>query len=145
MRLSPARSEWRWPATALLVEIAAIHISLVPQHLREAPYAGALFIALSAAALMTAALLALCDDRRVWLSASMLAGSAIVAYVASRWIGLPSLADDVGDWVNPLGIGAIVAEAITLALGFAVLFATKPRRRHASRNVPVTPLATGRA
>jgi len=57
MHLSYATSIWRWPAAAALSATAAIHMTLVPDHLREAPYAGALFIALSAAALATAIVL----------------------------------------------------------------------------------------
>ena len=146
MRFSKLHSDWRWPAAALLAEIAAVHISLVPQHLREAPYAGALFVALSAGALVTAAALLICDDRRVWQSAALLAGGAIVAYVASRSIGLPSLADDVGDWLNPLGGAAVLAETLTLVLSAAVLVGPWSGRDQASaRARPAAPLASGRA
>ncbi len=146
MSASKLRSDWRWPAAALLVEIAAIHISLVPQHLREAPYVGALFVALSVGALVTAAVLLICDDRRVWLSAALLAGGAIVAYIVSRSIGLPSLADDIGDWLNPLGGAAVLAETLTLVLSAAVLLGARSGRdQPPARARPAAPLATGRA
>jgi hypothetical protein len=41
---------WRWLTGLLLAAVAGIHITLVPDHLREAPYAGWLFLGLSAAA-----------------------------------------------------------------------------------------------
>jgi hypothetical protein len=146
VRASKLRSDWRWPGAALLVEIAAIHVSLVPQHLREAPYAGVLFAALGAGALVTAAALLICDDRRVWLSAALLVGGAIAGYIASRSIGLPSLADDVGDWLNPLGGAAVLAEVLTLVLSAAVLTGARSGRDQASaRARPAAPLATGRA
>jgi hypothetical protein len=129
---------------ALLAEIAAIHIALVPAHLREAPYAGALFIALSAASLALAALIVLRDRRPAWTAAGCLAASAIISYVLSRSVGLPMMGDDIGDWFNPLGVGAVCAEAIAVAISLLVLF--RPRAVTQAAGGPrVAPLATGNA
>jgi len=114
MHLSPATSLWRWPAAAALSATAAIHMTLVPEHLREAPYAGALFIALSAAALATAIVLSATDHELVWLAAVAISLGAVIAYFLSRSVGLPSLSDDIGDWTNPLGVAAVACEAVTL-------------------------------
>ena len=110
---------WRWPAAAGLSATAAIHMTLVPQHLHEAPYAGALFIALSAAALAVAMLLSAGDHDRVWLAALAISLGALVAYFLSRSVGLPSLSDDVGDWTNPLGLAAVACETLTLVCWIA--------------------------
>lgn len=101
---------WRWPAAVSLAAIAGIHIALVPAHLREAPYAGALFMALSLAALAIAILLLISSHQLVWVGAGALSLTAILAYVLSRSVGLPSLPDDVGDWLNPLGVAALLSE-----------------------------------
>ena len=38
----------------------------------------------------------------------------------SRSVGLPSLSDDIGDWLNPLGVIAVVCEtAVVLIAGYA--------------------------
>ena len=100
MHLSYASSIWRWPAAAALSATAAIHMTLVPDHLRDAPYAGALFIALSAAALAIAILLTATDLERVWLAAGAISLGALVAYFLSRSVGLPSMSDDIGDWAT---------------------------------------------
>jgi hypothetical protein len=144
MRSSALRSEWRWLAVALLAEIAAVHIALVPEHLREAPYAGALFIALSAASLALAAVIIVSDHPMGWLAAGGLAASAIVAYALSRSVGLPMMSDDIGDWVNPLGIGALCAEAIAVALSLFVLMRRHGVAQPACAPRP-SPLATGSA
>lgn len=144
MRSSALRSDWRWPAAALLAEIAAIHIALVPAHLREAPYAAGLFIALSAASLALAVRIVIRGDRPTWTAASGLAASAIFAYIISRSVGLPMMSDDIGGWLNPLGVGAVCAETITVAISMIALLhrsvvaqpAGAPRR---------SPLATGSA
>ena len=114
MHLKHATSIWRWPAAAALSATAAIHMTLVPEHLREAPYAGALFIALSVAALATAILLSATDHELVWLAGVTISLGALVAYFISRSVGLPSMSDDIGDWANPLGLAAVACETLTL-------------------------------
>src|SRR5581483_384911 len=92
---------WRWVTAGCLDVTAAVHLAIAPDHLHEAPYAGVLFIVLAAAAMANAALLLTTPDERVWTLAAALCGGALAAYLLSRSIGLPLLADDVGDWLNP--------------------------------------------
>ena len=126
MHLEHRSSVWRWPAAAALSATAAIHMTLVPDHLREAPYAAALFIALSAAALAIAILLSATDHELVWLAADAISLGAVAAYFLSRSVGLPSMSDDIGDWANPLGLAAVACEALTLAC-WTARSATLPR------------------
>ena len=126
MTASTSHSRWRWPAAAALSATAAIHADLVPAHLHEAPYAGVLFIALAAGALTTAIALLATGHRLAWLAAGALCGSALVAYALSRSLGLPSMSDDIGHWLDPLGVGAVVSEMLVVALAGAVL-AGQPR------------------
>lgn len=122
-------SLWRWPAAAALSATAAIHIALVPAHLREAPYAGALFIALAASAVLVAVLLLAAGDRPAWWAAAGLSAGALGAYAASRSIGLPSMSDDIGDWLNPLGVAAGAAELAVVVIAARMLArAAQPRR-----------------
>jgi hypothetical protein len=116
-------------AAILLTATAGIHITLVPEHLREAPYAGMLFIALSAAALTLAILLIVLSDLVVWTMSAALVLSALLAYIASRSIGLPALGDDVGDWLNPLGIAALAVEAAAVLQCATVLALRRGHRR----------------
>ncbi len=145
MRSPSLRHELRWLMAILLVEVAAVHIILVPAHLREALYAGCLFIALSAATLLLAGLILVRDQPLVWAAAGAVCTGAILAYVFSRSIGLPLMADDLGDWVNPLGVGAVLAEAI--AAGLAVLVLRRSRGADIQREPRsrVSPLAMGSA
>jgi hypothetical protein len=114
MHLSQSGSIWRWPAAAALSATAAIHMTLVPEHLHEAPYAGGLFIALSVAALAAAMLLSATDDERVWVGAGAISLGAVLAYFISRSVGLPSMSDDIGNWGNPLGLAAVACEMLVL-------------------------------
>lgn len=135
---------WRWLVIVALTTTAGIHITLVPQHLREAPYAGALFIALSASALTAALLLAMRDHQLAWLAAGTLSLAALVGYLASRSIGLPSLTDDIGDWLNPLGIVASLCETAVALISWHALSAWHPPCSFPSRMASITtrPTAT---
>lgn len=115
-RAPTRRWRWRWPAAAGLLLTAAVHIDIAPEHLREAPYAGVLFIALSAAALIGAVLVTSTDHPLVWSGAASLSLGALVAYFTSRSVGLPSLSDDIGDWLNPLGVAAVLSEIAVLLI-----------------------------
>jgi hypothetical protein len=127
MALHHSTPVWRWPTAACLSATAAIHMTLVPQHLREAPYAGALFIVLSATALAAAIVLMATDHELVWLGAGALSLAAILGYVLSRSAGLPSMSDDVGDWLNPLGVAAVACEATVAMICSGVLWGTHSR------------------
>jgi hypothetical protein len=101
--------------------IAAVHLSIAEDHLREATYIGVLFIVLSAACCIEAALLVRGDARAVWAAAGAVCALAIAAYVWSRSIGLPQIHDDIGRWTEPLGIVALAAEGLVVLLAAAAL------------------------
>lgn len=71
----------------MLAAVAAIHIALVPQHLREAPYAEAAVVALSVTALVLAAVLVIRESAAVWAPAAALSLCAIACYPTSRSVG----------------------------------------------------------
>jgi hypothetical protein len=120
---------WRWVAAAGLLVTAAVHVGIAPEHLREAPYAGALFIALSVAAVACAVVLTGTNHPLVWTAAAALSLAALLAYVSSRSVGLPALSDDVGDWLNPLGLAAVLAETAVALISWHVLGAARTYRR----------------
>jgi hypothetical protein len=136
---------WRWPAAACLAATAAVHIAIAPEHLREAPYAGVLFIALATAALTSAVLLLTTNHRLAWTGAAGLSLAAVVAYLMSRSVGLPSLADDIGDWLNPLGVVAVVSEtAVLLMFGYTQRGARRYRTVTATERLyTVVPASAG--
>ena len=111
---------WRWLAAVCLAVVAGVHIAIAPEHLHEAPYAGVLFLVLAAATLVAAGLVLTANHPLVWTGTAALSLSALVAYFMSRSVGLPSLSDDIGDWLNPLGVIAVVCEtAVVLIAGYA--------------------------
>ncbi|HET7386252.1 MAG TPA: hypothetical protein VFJ19_06245 [Nocardioidaceae bacterium] len=126
--MRPLRSAWRWPAIITILVAGAVHIPVTPMHLEEAPYIGWLFIVLTVACFVLAVGLAAFDTGAIWLASGVATALAVIAYVLSRTVGLPQIGDDVGNWLEPLGVAAIVTEALTAAIAVRVLMARKTTR-----------------
>ncbi len=127
--MSRLDSAFRWPAAALMIVTAAVHIPLIREHLEEAPYLGVLFIALSAACILLAAAVLTMDTPVTWSAVGLVSVLALAGFLASRTVGLPEVGDDVGNWSDPLGYPAMVAETLAAVLATVVL--TRSRRARA--------------
>ncbi len=125
----PLHSRGRHLAALALLVTAGVHLYLAPEHLREAPYIGVLFIALAVASLISAALLLLKDAPAAWWAAGLVNVLAVIAYVLSRSVGLPQIGDDIGNWTEPLGLIALGAEALTVVAALLALATTRAGRR----------------
>ena len=125
---TPLRSPWRWTGVFLLLVTSGTHVPLIPEHLEEAPYVGWLFIALSLVSVVLAVLLVRWDTAAVWAVSGAVTALAVVAFLVSRTVGLPELADDIGNWTEPLGYPAVLAEmSASLVAGLVLLH--RPRHR----------------
>jgi hypothetical protein len=108
---------FRWPTIVLLFVASMAHVPVVPEHLKEAPYMGVLFIGFILSSFVLAALLAARPSAPLYAAAAVLCAAAIVAYAATRLVSFPQLADDVGNWTEPLGLVSIASEAGVVVLG----------------------------
>lgn len=122
------RSPWRVVAAAAAIGEAAAHIPVTKEHLTEAPYIGVGFVLVTVAGFILAQLLLTADTRAVWLATAAVSALALAAFMLSRTVGLPEIQDDIGNWSDPLGIVAIVSEAVMLATAIAHL--SSRRRRY---------------
>jgi hypothetical protein len=107
-------SPCRWLLIPALLAAAVAHLPVIPEHLAEAPYMGALFVLLSAACVVIAATLISFDSALVYALAVVTCALAIAGYLATRMVAFPMLSDDVGNWTEPLGLVSISAEFIAL-------------------------------
>ena len=129
---TPLASPLRWVAIVMLLGTAGTHVPLIPMHLEEAPYVGVLFIALSVASVVLAVLLIRWDTPLVWYASGAMTLLALVAFFASRTVGLPQIGDDIGNWTEPLGYPAVAVEALVTAAAAIVLANRHCRRAETS-------------
>lgn len=130
---TPLGSPLRWFAAAMMFVAAAVHVPLVPEHLEEAAYVGVLFIALAVVGAVLTVLLMVHDSRPVWTVSGVVGLLSVVAFVASRTVGLPQITDDIGNWTEPLGYPALASEAlVTIVAALALRHTHHPLTRRSS-------------
>ncbi len=132
-RRGPARQDvvQRALGAAGLVAIALIHAADAPSKYAaaDARYIFWLYAALILGCAVDVGLLVLRNTRLMWAFAALLAAVPFVSYVISRSVGLPRATDDIGNWLEPLGVASLVVEALLFA--FAIVQARRARRaRH---------------
>ena len=121
----PLRSSLRWGVAIAAIIAADAHIPIIPDHLHEAPYMGTLFVLLTVTCVGLAAVVLVHDVPLVYVAAVTVCGLAILGYAATRTVAFPQLADDVGNWLEPLGIVALCSEATVIGLSLAALRRTR--------------------
>jgi hypothetical protein len=107
-------SDWRWVLAAAALISAAAHVPVIGPHLREAPYMGALFVVLTVACTLLAGAAVAHDSTAVYVLSMLTCGLAVLGYAATRLVAFPELGDDVGNWLEPLGIVSVLAESISV-------------------------------
>jgi hypothetical protein len=75
------------------------------------------------------------DTPAVWMVTAVMTLLAVLAFLASRTVGLPLIGDDIGNWTEPLGLPAVAAEFLAFLTAAAVLRpdAATQRRTHTIR------------
>ncbi|MGN6741956.1 MAG: hypothetical protein ACTHJL_01480 [Amnibacterium sp.] len=120
-----APSIWRDPLLAALTVTAVAHVPVTPGHLAEAPYVGVLFLLLEVACVGLVVLILRAEVRWRFLGAALLGLGAIAALLVSRTVGLPLMADDIGNWSDPLATISLVAESVLVVAGLGGAFAPR--------------------
>jgi hypothetical protein len=131
-RLSPLR----WILAAAAVVAAAAHIPVIGPHLNEARYMGVLFVVLTVACGLLALAALIRDTAAVYALSVVTCGLAVLGYAATRLVAFPMLSDDVGNWLEPLGVVSIVSETVVVLTAVAALRSPSKAiadRRKASR------------
>jgi hypothetical protein len=113
-------------AVAGVFVAAAAHLPVIPDHLAEAPYIGWSFIVLSVVCISGGIVLLGADSRAAWAATGGACALAVFALLVSRTVGLPQMADDVGQWGDTWAIVSLVSESF-VALLAAYALATYPR------------------
>ncbi|RNL79944.1 hypothetical protein [Nocardioides marmorisolisilvae] len=111
----------QWAVVGSIMVAAVAHIPVIAPHLEEAPYMGVLFIALTAVCLSLGAVIAVRSSTWAYQSAAVVCGAAVLAYAATRLVAFPQLADDVGNWFEPLGVVSVLSESLVVVLAVAAV------------------------
>jgi hypothetical protein len=119
--LAEHRALLRGIAAVGLLGIALIHLLDLPGKLEETPYLGVAFILLIIASLLLAAMLARRDDQMAWRATAALAAAVILGYVVNRTVGLPGAMDDLGNWLEPLGLASLFVEGTVVATAVSAI------------------------
>ena len=103
-----------WLGVLTMIATGVIHLVDAPDSYTEATYKGVLFHA-NALGCLVVVIGLFRNDRWSWNLGLVIALGSIVAYVASRTVGLPGIAAEPDAWLEPLGVAAVTAEALFAA------------------------------
>lgn len=109
-------SPLRFPVALLAVVAGLAHVPVTPEHLNEAAYIGIAFMVLTIVCVVLAAALLLWDSAIVYATLGGACLLAVIAYLLSRTVGLPLMADDVGNWLETLGVVSVLTETGVVVL-----------------------------
>src|SRR4051794_28704436 len=121
----PGEAAMRSAGAVALVGVALIHFLDVFDKFKETPYLGVLYIGSMVGSLVAAALLTRADARPGWAVGGAVAGLTFLGYVLSRTTGLPLAHDDVGNWLEPLGLASLFVEGFVVVLAAWALTARR--------------------
>lgn len=104
-----------------LLGIGLIHLLDLPGKIKETPYLGVAYIFLIIGTLVASAWLAVRDDRRAWALGGGIALLTLIGFVVNRTVGMPNARDDIGNWLEPLGLASLFVEALVVLVSAMVL------------------------
>ena len=103
--------------TALgLIAIAIIHILDLPSKWQEVRYLGVAYIGAIITSLILAERLVM-KRKKVTLDfyiSALLSASILAGFTLTRTVGLPGAMDDIGNWLEPVGLVSIVVEILVI-------------------------------
>lgn len=108
-------------ASAGLLGIALVHLLDLPGKIHETPYLGWAYIGLIVAATVVAIGLVLRDERRVWQASFAIAAVTLAGFIVNRTVGMPNAMDDIGNWLEPLGLASLFVEGVVVVVSALVL------------------------
>ncbi len=111
----------RAAAIVALGGVALVHLLELQHKLAEVPYLGFGYLALTISCIVSAAMLVQRNSRAGWILAGGLAFATLVGYGLTRTVGLPQSTDDIGNWLEPMGLVSLFTEGtVVLLAGYAL-------------------------
>lgn len=111
-----------WRGVVAMIATGVVHLMDAPDSYSEATYKGVLFHA-NAIGCLAVVIGLLRSYSWSWNLGLLISLGSIAAYVSSRTIGLPGIAAEPDEWLEPMGVVAVSAEAL-----FAATYLLRRRR-----------------
>ncbi len=129
--MGPRSAPLKWIAILAILAAGLIHLVEARDAFGDATYKGILFVAHGLGAVVAA--VGIYRDRRGWgwVLGLLVAGGAMIGYVASRTVGLPGLPPEPENWLEPPGVASLVVEGL-----FVVSFVLARRRAAPTPTLP---------
>jgi hypothetical protein len=103
-------------------------------------YVGVGYWVLEIVAVLTAiALLAKPTGRPAWFVTVGVGAGPLLGYVLSRGPRLPGYSDDIGNWLEPLGVLSLAVEAALIVLACVVFIRAKRAHTHTASPAAASP------
>ena len=101
--------------------VALIHVLDLQSKFHETPYLGVAYLLLIVGMLYASFELIRGNTHRGWVVGGGIAALTFAGYAVNRTWGMPGAMDDVGNWLEPLGLASLFVEgAIALLAVWAV-------------------------
>lgn len=100
-----------------LTGIIAVHVMDLPGKLAEVPYMGLMYIGVILAAGFLIHRVISGPTLHDYVASAGLAAAVLVGYAVNRTVGMPGAVDDIGNWLEPLGLLSLVVEVWVVAIG----------------------------
>lgn len=114
-------SKLTWSGLILIALTGLIHLVEAPEYFEEKTYVGALFIAAAIGAAVSMYGIWKAQSWG-WLLGIVVAGGSVVAYLASRTVGLPGFRENSwSEFLEPSGIISLVVEIAFLVVAARAL------------------------
>jgi hypothetical protein len=113
---------WMLAGVLLILLVGLIHLMDAPDSMTESTTKGLFFYANFVGAIVAAVGIFL-NRTWGWALGFLVAAGAFIGYIVSRTVGIFGLPPDV--WMEPLGIAALVVEALFIAVALRAFTASR--------------------
>jgi hypothetical protein len=129
----PADPATRATAAVGLLVIGVIHVLEIQGQLTGAVWLTVGFCLLSVAAPIAGLWVLARPSVVAWGFGALVAASAAAGYILTRSVPVPGDTGDDGNWLEPLGVAALMTEIVVVALALLVLTSLAGARRPGAR------------
>ena len=126
-----------------LAAIAAIHVLDLPGKLEDGPtYLALGYVGVIVASLVLVERVIVKGSRLDFAASAVLAASVFIGFVINRTIGMPGATDDIGNWLEPLGLLSLLVEGFVVWQSLVALVGLSRTQTESVADVPVRELQT---